>query len=63
MPKIPTKRPLKNLMQWTEVEMSKPTMTLKQVRDSLRSQCEQVEKDENKYPECAYYNWYGRGII
>ena len=31
-----------------------PTMNLEQVRDSLRSQYEQVEKDENKFPECAY---------
>ena len=29
-------------------------MTLEQVRDRLRSECAHVEKDENKYPECAY---------
>ena len=32
-----------------------PTKTIEQVRDSLRSQCEQVEKDENKFAEYAYH--------
>ncbi|MHB8388222.1 MAG: hypothetical protein ACYDBH_01415 [Acidobacteriaceae bacterium] len=34
--------------------MTDETMTLEQVRDRLRTECEHVEKDSMKYAECAY---------
>ena len=34
--------------------MADETMSLEQVRDSLRAECERVEKDSMKYAECAY---------
>jgi len=34
--------------------MADETMTLEQVRDSLRDECGRVEKDRMRYAECAY---------